>query len=93
MEASAESFEDLYRRSLPRVYAYVAYRIGPGPEAEDVTGDTFERAFRFRDSYDPARGEPMSWLIGIAAFMVGNDVPHGTTVVMFNLQLGVDLFL
>ncbi len=30
---------------------------------------------------------------GIAAFMVGNDVPHGTTVVMFNLQLGVDLFL
>jgi hypothetical protein len=30
---------------------------------------------------------------GIAAFMVGNDVPHGTTVVMFNVQLGVDLFL
>jgi hypothetical protein len=30
---------------------------------------------------------------GIAAFMVGNDVPHGTTVVMFHLQLGVDLFL
>jgi hypothetical protein len=30
---------------------------------------------------------------GIAAFMVGNDVPHGTTVVMLNLQLGVDLFL
>lgn len=30
---------------------------------------------------------------GVAAFMVGNDVPHGTTVVMFNLQLGVDLFL
>jgi hypothetical protein len=30
---------------------------------------------------------------GISAFMVGNDVPHGTTVVMFNLQLGVDLFL
>lgn len=30
---------------------------------------------------------------GIAAFMVGNDVPHGTTVVMFHLQVGVDLFL
>lgn len=30
---------------------------------------------------------------GIAAFMIGNDVPHGTTVVMFNLQFGVDLFL
>jgi len=30
---------------------------------------------------------------GVAAFMVGNDVPDGTTVVMFHLQLGVDLFL
>jgi hypothetical protein len=30
---------------------------------------------------------------GVAAFMIGNDVPHGTTVVMFHLQLGVDLFL
>lgn len=30
---------------------------------------------------------------GIAAFMIGNDVPHGTTVVMFHVQLGVSLFL
>jgi hypothetical protein len=30
---------------------------------------------------------------GLAAFMVGNDVPHGTTIIMFNAQLGVDLFL
>lgn len=28
-----------------------------------------------------------------SAFMIGNDVPHGTTVLMFHLQLGVDLFL
>jgi hypothetical protein len=26
------------------VYSYVAYRIGDGPEAEDVTSDVFERA-------------------------------------------------
>lgn len=30
---------------------------------------------------------------GVSAFMIGNDVPHETTVVMFHLQLGVDLFL
>lgn len=51
---------------IPRVYAYVAYRIGDGPEAEDVTSDTFERALRYRASYDPRRGDPLSWLIGIA---------------------------
>jgi RNA polymerase sigma-70 factor (ECF subfamily) len=51
---------------IPRVYAYVAYRIGDGPDAEDVTSDTFERALRYRASYDPARGDVLGWLIGIA---------------------------
>ena len=48
------------------VYAYVAYRIGDGPDAEDVTGETFARALRYRGSYDPQKGEPVGWLIGIA---------------------------
>jgi RNA polymerase sigma factor (sigma-70 family) len=51
---------------LDRLYAYVAYRIGPGPEAEDVTGDVLERALRYRASYDPRRGTPIAWLVGIA---------------------------
>jgi RNA polymerase sigma-70 factor (ECF subfamily) len=51
---------------IRRVYAYVAYRIGDGAEAEDVTSDTFERALRYRDSFDRRRGEPAAWLIGIA---------------------------
>jgi RNA polymerase sigma-70 factor (ECF subfamily) len=51
---------------IRRVYAYVAYRIGDGAEAEDVTSETFERALRYRNSYDPRRGEPVAWLIGIA---------------------------
>lgn len=51
---------------IRRVYAYVAYRIGEGPDAEDVTSETFERAVRYRQSYDAAKGEPAAWLIGIA---------------------------
>ncbi len=51
---------------IRRVYAYVAYRIGDGPDAEDVTSETFERALRYRGSYDAAKGEPAAWLIGIA---------------------------
>ena len=49
-----------------RVYAYVAYRIGDGSDAEDVTSETFERALRYRSSFDPNRGDPAAWLIGIA---------------------------
>jgi RNA polymerase sigma factor (sigma-70 family) len=48
------------------VYEYVAYRIGPGPDAQDVTSETLERAIRGRDTYDPTKGPPIAWLIGIA---------------------------
>ena len=51
---------------IRRVYAYAAYRLGDGPDAEDATSDAFERALRYRDSYDRSRGEPAAWLIGIA---------------------------
>ena len=51
---------------IHRVYAYVAYRIGDGPDAEDVTSETFARALRYRSSFDAGRGEPAAWLIGIA---------------------------
>ena len=65
-------------RLIRSVYAYVAYRIGPGPDAEDITSDVFERALRYRESYDPTRGEPMAWLIGIARRCVNGAVfdPH-----------------
>ena len=51
---------------IRRVYAYVAYRLGDGPEAEDVTSEVFERALRYRESYDREKGEPIGWLLGIA---------------------------
>jgi RNA polymerase sigma factor (sigma-70 family) len=53
-------------RLIKRVYAFVAYRIGDGPEAEDVTSEAFARALRYRDSFDPRRGDPATWLVGIA---------------------------
>ena len=47
-------------------YSYVAYRVGDGPDAEDITSETFERALRYKKSYDSTKGEPVAWLIGIA---------------------------
>ena len=62
------------------MYAYVAYRVGPGPDAEDITSDVFERALRYRESYDPDRGQPIAWLMGIARRCVNGAVadPHRT---------------
>lgn len=60
---------------IRRVYAYVAYRIGAGPDAEDLTSETFERALRYRKSYDPRKGEPLAWLIGIARRLIEGRPP------------------
>jgi RNA polymerase sigma factor (sigma-70 family) len=51
---------------IRRVYAYCAYRLGSEADAEDATSDVFERAVRYRDRYDPQRGSPVAWLMGIA---------------------------
>lgn len=51
---------------IRRVYAYAAYRLGDGPDAEDVTSEVFERAVRYSGSYDRSKGEPVRWLLGIA---------------------------
>jgi RNA polymerase sigma-70 factor (ECF subfamily) len=46
--------------------------MGDGPDAEDVTSEVFERALRYRGSYDERRGEPLHWLLGIARRCVGD---------------------
>jgi RNA polymerase sigma-70 factor (ECF subfamily) len=62
----AEGFAELYERTFPRVYAYVASLLRDRSAAEDVTAQAFERAYRKRRSYKPARGSMDAWLFGIA---------------------------
>lgn len=61
---------------IRRVYAYIAYRVGDGPDAEDLTSETFERALRYRKSYDARKGEPVAWLLGIAKRCVEGRGPR-----------------
>lgn len=65
---------------IRRVYAYTAYRIGPGPDAEDVTSDVFERALRYEHTYDESKGEFVGWLLGIARRCVDQHLAQPTTV-------------
>lgn len=57
---------ELYERTFPRVYGYVASLLRDRSAAEDVTAQAFERAYRKRHSYRPARGSLDAWLFGIA---------------------------
>jgi RNA polymerase sigma-70 factor (ECF subfamily) len=69
------------RPLIRRVYGYAAYRLGDGADAEDATSDTFERALRYRSSFDPARGSPTAWLIGIARRAVDDILAKRSTLI------------
>jgi RNA polymerase sigma-70 factor, ECF subfamily len=64
--SQTEAFAELYERTFPRVYSYVASLLRDRAAAEDVTAQAFERAYRKRRSYRAGRGTPEAWLFGIA---------------------------
>jgi RNA polymerase sigma-70 factor (ECF subfamily) len=66
-QADPARFVDLYERHFHRVYAYVARRAASRAEAEDVTSEVFEQAFRNLKKFE-WRGVPfVAWLFRIAA--------------------------
>lgn len=67
-DARAE-FDDVYRRHLRAVSAYLARRI-PRDDVEDLAADVFAIAWRKRSSVTP--GEELPWLYRIAAYQVAN---------------------
>jgi RNA polymerase sigma-70 factor (ECF subfamily) len=61
-----QGFEELYRHTFPRVYAYVASLLRDRSAAEDITALAFERAYRKRSRFSARRGSPEAWVFGIA---------------------------
>lgn len=60
------SFDALYRSTVDELYAYVASLLRDRAAAEDVTAQTFEKAFRRRSSFNEKRGTQRAWLFTIA---------------------------
>ena len=65
--ANAErSFAAAAERHLDEVYGYLLYLTGDATVAEDLTGETFERAFRRWRRFNPRRGSAKTWLCELA---------------------------
>ena len=54
------------RRNAQDLYAYLLYRTGDHHVAEELVGDTLERAYRARSRFDARRASEKTWLISIA---------------------------
>ena len=61
------AFAELYRRYLPRIYAFAYRRTGVVEVAEDITSAAFERALRNLGAFTWRPGGFGPWLFRIAA--------------------------
>jgi RNA polymerase sigma factor (sigma-70 family) len=60
------SFAAVAESELDAVHRYLLFLTGNRAVAEDLTGETFEKAFRIWRRFDPRRGTPRAWLCRIA---------------------------
>jgi RNA polymerase sigma-70 factor, ECF subfamily len=63
---SEADFEEIYRLELPRIYNFFCYRVGNATVAEDLTSETFEKAWRNRWRYRRDLAAFSTWLFTIA---------------------------
>jgi RNA polymerase sigma-70 factor, ECF subfamily len=60
------TFSQAAEAHLDDVYGYLLYFTGDRSVAEELTGETFERALRLWHRFDPARGSARTWLCQVA---------------------------
>src|SRR5438105_4970435 len=60
------TFSAVAESELDAVHRYLLFLTGNRAVAEDLTGETFERAFRAWRRFDPRRGTARAWLCKIA---------------------------
>jgi RNA polymerase sigma-70 factor (ECF subfamily) len=66
VRAERPAFAAAAEAHLDDVYAYLLYLTGDPTVAEDLTGETFEKALRRWRRFDPNRGTAKTWLCQLA---------------------------
>jgi RNA polymerase sigma factor (sigma-70 family) len=60
------TFAQAAETHLDDVYGYLAWFTGDRGAADELTGETFERALRLWHRFDPRRGSARTWLCQVA---------------------------
>ena len=71
--ADPDAFAEFYRRHVDRIVAFAAARVRSPEEVADLVASTFLVALDGAGKFDPARGEPIRWLYGIASRLLANQ--------------------
>ena len=62
-----DAFAEFYRRRVGSLVSFAARRCTTPEEVVDLVASTFVIVIESAHTYDPSRGEPGAWLLGIAA--------------------------
>jgi RNA polymerase sigma factor (sigma-70 family) len=69
-EEGGASFDSLYRQRYRDVYRYALLMLRSAEDAEDVTGEAFQRAYAAWDSGHGPSGQALPWLLLITRRLV-----------------------
>lgn len=61
-----QAFAELYRRNRGRIYGYAVRVSGDPGLAEEIVQETFLAVIERPEGFDPERGQPAGYLLGIA---------------------------
>ena len=64
--SAKQEFERLYRESYALVYSFVRTRVNDDATAEDIVAESFFKAARAFDRFDPTRAKFSTWVVTIA---------------------------
>jgi RNA polymerase sigma-70 factor, ECF subfamily len=65
-DGTGEALRALYRAYAGELLGFALNALGDRETAEEIVQETFTRAWRHADRYDPARGSVRTWLYQIA---------------------------
>jgi RNA polymerase sigma-70 factor (ECF subfamily) len=63
---------EAYQRWAGQIHGMAVRAFGPGPDAEDVTQQTFVSAWTGRARYRPDQGPLPAWLVGVARHKIAD---------------------
>jgi RNA polymerase sigma-70 factor (ECF subfamily) len=75
----SDEFEQLYEDHAGSLLAFLIYRTGDRPLAEDLLADTFERVLRSHWRFDRRRASEKTWVYSIALNLLRDHVRRSAT--------------
>jgi RNA polymerase sigma factor (sigma-70 family) len=86
----ADAFAELYRRHARPLAGFLVRRTGDAEAAADLLAETFAAALSGLDRFDPARGDAVGWLYGIARHQLARRARRGAVEDRARRRLGME---